>query len=122
MVGGIVDADVATDRAAVADLDVGDRRGDFGKDRSRDLHLGRRDHLGVRHHRSELERALIGGERDRAKLGQIGQVDEHIGRGGPGLHHVDERLAACEGTCPVVLGEECDRLLDRCRTRVLDLS
>ena len=66
--------------------------------------------------------ALVGGERDRPQLGQIGEIDEHIGRGGPGLHHVDERLAACEGTCPVVLGEEGDRLLDGCRTRVLDLS
>ena len=76
----------------------------------------------VRDHRAELEGALIGGERDRAKLVQIGEVDEHVGRGGPGFHHVDERLPPCEGTCPVVLGEEGDRLLDGGRTRVLDFS
>ena len=42
----VVDADVAADRAAVADLDVGDRRGDLGEDRPRDLDLGRRDRSG----------------------------------------------------------------------------
>ena len=78
--------------------------------------------LRVRDHRAELEGALVGGERDRAQLVEIGEVDEHVGRGGPGLHHVDERLAPCEGTCPVVLGEERDRLLDGGRTRVLDFS
>ena len=122
MVGGIVDADVAADRAAIADLNVGDRRCDLGQDRPCDLHLGRGDQLGVRDHRTDLEAALIRGERDRPQLGQIGEIDEHIGRGCPGLHHVDERLAPCEGTCPIVLGEEGDCLLDGCRTRVLDLS
>ena len=109
-------------RAAVADLDVGDRRCDLGQDRPGHLDLGGRDHLRVRDHRTELERALVGGERDRPELGQIGEIDEHIGRGCPGLHHVDERLAPCEGTCPIVLGEEGDRLLDGGRTRVLDFS
>ena len=122
MVGGIVDADVAADRAAIADLNVGDRRCDLGQDRPCDLHLGRCHQLGVRDHRTDLEAALIRGERDRPQLGQIGEIDEHIGRGGPGLHHVDERLAPCEGTCPIVLGEKGDCLLDGCRTCVLDLS
>ena len=43
VVRGVVDADVAADGAAVADLDVGDRRGDLGQDRPRHLDLGRRD-------------------------------------------------------------------------------
>ena len=122
VVGGIVDADVAADGAAVADLDVGDRRGDLGEDRPGHLDLGRRDHLRVRDHGAELERALVGRERDRAQLVEVREIDEHIGRGCPGLHHVDERLAPCEGTCPIVLGEESDCLLDGSRTRVLDLS
>ena len=57
-----------------------------------------------------------------SKLVEIGEIDEHVGRGCPGLHHVDERLAPCEGTCPIVLGEEGDGLLDGGRTRVLDFS
>ena len=122
MVGGVVDADVAAHGAAIADLDVGDRRSDLGEDRTRHLDLRGRDHHRVRDHGTDLERTLIGGERDRAELGEVREIDEHIGRGGPGLHHVDERLTPCEGTSPIVLGEESDCLLDGGRTRVLDFS
>ena len=81
-----------------------------------------RDQLGVRDHRADLERRSSAENEIVPQLGEVGEIDEHVGRGGPGLHHVDERLAPCEGTCPIVLGEEGDRLLDGGRTRVLDLS
>ena len=74
------------------------------------------------HHRPDLERALVGGEADRLELVEAAQVDEHVGRGGPLFHHVDERLATGEGTRPVVLAEEAHRLLDGGRTRVGDLA
>ena len=122
MIRGVVDTDVAANRAPVPDLDVGDRRRHLGEDRPGHFDLGRGDHLRVRDHGAELESGLVGRERDGAQLGEISEIDEHIGRGSPGLHDVDERLAPCEGTCPVVLGEESDCLLDGSRTRVLDFS
>jgi len=122
VVGGVVHADVAAYGAAIANLDVRDRCSDFGENGTGHLDLGGGDHRRVGDHGADLERALIGGERDLAELVEIREIDEHIGRGGPGFHHVDERLAPCEGTCPIVLGEESDRLLDCGRTCVLDFS
>ena len=104
MVRRVVDADVSAERPPVPDLDVRHRRGDLGEDRSAHLDLGRAHDRGERRHRADLERRA--GDGDRPELVEIGEVDQHVGRGGPLLHDVDERLAPREGTCPVVLAEE----------------
>ena len=60
--------------------------------------------------------------RDLPELGQIGQVDEHLGRRGTRFHHVDERLSARQSTRAVVRSEEANRLFDASGAGVLDLS
>ena len=116
----VVHADVAAERPAVSHLDVGHGGRDLGEDRPRHVHLGGADQRGQRRHGADLERRP--GDGDRAELVEPREVDEHVGRGGPLFHHVDQRLAACERTRPVVLGEQGDRLVDGGRTRVGDLT
>ncbi len=122
MVGRVVDADVAADGAAVLHLAVGDRDRDLGQDRPRGRHLGRAGELAVGDHRADLQRLAVGRELDRAELGEIGQIDEHLGRGGAGFHDVDERLSARQGPRAVMRSEEANRLFDASGAGVLDLS
>ena len=49
------------------------------------------------------------------------EVDEHVGRSGARLHHVDERLAARERASAVVGAEKAQGFLNARRTSVLDL-
>ena len=111
MVGRVVGADVAADRAAVSHLHVGDLRADLAEDRP-GARLARLDELGVGRHRADLERA-VAREVDALELLDAAQVDQRVGRAGARLHHVDERLAAGERPRAVVGGEELDRLCER---------
>ena len=120
MVRRVVRADVAADRAPVADLDVGDLGGHLGQDRPRDVDLGRGHDLGVGRHRAQLER--VARDRDRAQLLEPVQVDEHVRRGGARLHHVHERLAAGERAGAFVRAKQPDRLFDGGRPRIFDLA
>src|SRR5205807_291814 len=74
------------------------------------------DQLGVGRHRADPEGA-VRVELDAAERRDPVQVDEHVGRRGPRLHHVDQRLPAGERARVVVLPEEAQRLLDRRRSR-----
>ena len=66
--------------------------------------------------------AVVGGERDRAQLVEVG-AGRRARRARPrGLHHVDERLAAGERPRPSCAASRRDRLLDGRRARVLDLT
>ena len=107
----------------VSHLDVGDGACDLGEDRPGDLDLrgGRAGWLSVTiapssSADSSAEKPM------RAELGDAGQIDEHVGRGGPLLHHVDQRLPAGESSRAVVLAEQAHRLLEGGRAHVLDLS
>ena len=83
---------------------------------------GERDQLAVGDHRAELERRRRPSAPIVAELGQIGQIDEHLGRRGTRLHDVDERLSARQGPRAVVRSEEANRLFDASGAGVLDLS
>ena len=123
VVGGVVDAQVA--RRPCRGCGPARRRSSTPTSAGSGRATSTSDELGelrARHHRPDLEHRLVGGEGDHPQLVEIGQIDEHVGRGGPRFHHVDERLPARERTCPIVLGEQGDRLLDGGRTRVFDLS
>ena len=121
MVRGVVGADVPADRPPVSNLDVRDLRGDLAHDRTRLGDLGGEDHLGERGHRPELQ-GPVSRSRDRSKLLEAVEVDEHVGCRRPGLHHVREGLPAGERAGAVVRREEPYRVLDRRRARVFDRS
>jgi hypothetical protein len=116
----VVRADVSPDRAAIPHLNVGDLGGNLGEDRPRDVHLRGGHDLGVGRHRAEVQRVAADG--DRAQLIEQVQVDQHVRRRRPGLHHVHQRLAACERARPLVRCEKPDRLVHGGRPRVLDLT
>ena len=120
VVGRVVRADVAADRAPVAHLDVRDLRGHLGEDRPRDLDLGRRHDLRVRRHRAQLER--VARDRDRPQVFEPAQVDEDVRRGRARLHHADERLAAGEGARAFVRRQEPNGLVHRRRPHIFDLT
>ncbi len=119
MVRRVVRAEVPADRAAVADLDVGDRRADLAEDRP-GAGLGGCEQLGVGGHRADRQRP-VGGEVDALELGEPVQVDEPVGRGRARLHHVDERLSAGERAGAGVLREQAHRLVDGRGAGVRDL-
>ena len=75
----------------------------------------------VGRHRADLERA-VGAELDPLQLRDPVQVDEHVGRRGARLHHVDQGLAAGQGARAVVLRENPECLLERVRLRVPHLA
>ena len=122
MVRRVGDADVAADRPAVLHLDVGDRACGLGQDRSARGDLGRAHELAVREHRADLERRAVRRERDRAQLLEIGQVDQHLGRGGALFHDAHERLATGQRARPVVGTEQAHGLVDRARTCIGDFA
>jgi hypothetical protein len=117
----IVRADVAADRAAVSHLHVRDLGRHLGQDRARLRDLARPDQLGERHHRAELQ-ASVPAAADRAQLLEPVEVDEDVGSGGPGLHHVRQRLPAGERASPVVGPQQANSVVDARRARVLDLG
>ncbi len=120
VVRGVARAEVAADRAAIANLHVGDLRADLTDDRPRPR-FARFDELGVRRHGADLERS-VGAELDALQLLDRGQVDERIGRARARLHHVDQGLAAGEGACTVVGRQQLDRFPKRSRPRISDLT
>ena len=76
--------------------------------------------LGVGRHRADRERP-VGGELDALQVVEPVQVDEHVGRGGARLHHVDQGLAAGERAGAVVRREDREGLRDGRRLCVFDL-
>jgi hypothetical protein len=108
MVRRVVRADVAADRAAVPDLDVGDLRADLAENRP-GARLARGHDLRVGGHRADLERA-VGPELDPFQLLECAEVDQRVRRARARLHHVDQRLSTRERACAVVLREKPDRL------------
>ena len=120
VVGRIVRADVAADRAAVAHLHVRDLRCYLRQDRPRDLDLGRVHDLRVGRHRAELER--VAADPDRTQVVEPVQIDEHVRGRRARLHHVHERLAAGERTGAFIRRQEANGVVDRPRPRVLDLT
>ena len=122
VVGRVVDADVAADRAAVLHLAVGDRGGDLGQDRPGGRDLGRAHELAVGRPSRRARAIRRPRRRDRAELARDrpGRRARRARR--PVLHDVDERLSARQGTRAVVRSEEANRLLDALGAGVLDLS
>lgn len=119
---GVVDADVAAQGAPVAHLHVGDGAGDLRQLRPGHRNLVGRDQAGERDRGADLDCRARGREADGLQLLETGDVHEHVRRSGPLFHHVDERLAASENTCPIVVSEETDGLLEGVRTHVLNLA
>src|SRR2546422_6156997 len=119
MVRRVVRADVAPDRAPVANLNVGDLVADLAQNWAR-TRLRGLDDVGVGRHRTELERA-VGAELDATQLTDVREVDEDVRRGGTRLHDVDQCLAPGECTSTVVGAEKAQGFLNARGTSVLDL-
>jgi hypothetical protein len=113
VVAGVAVRHVAAERADVAHLGVGNQERGLAQDRDLDGEIRGADQLVLGGQGTDHHVAAVGA--DALEVRQAGEVDQVVGGREAQLHHRDQAVPARDGARALSqLGEQRDRILDRC--------